>query len=259
MPYGRLEQFTELVVSPKSRDGIGNQSSFPVRTSEKAHFHRKQDMDCSSHSGPSFEAIPPSQRWGGIGDLWSLLRHIIQGTNDPVKELPPIPNIPAIFTDSLYRVCGTPPGSLSAISQNASGVIHLFPLSHRSKFVLTGGQPSVSYGLLTRVLSPKEARNRAKQAREKNKNTEVTEAAATVNDGKETKNEEVMVARVVCHVADRCQDKGDIHSGTVWVSVLLVYPSCLLLYMLSYLFFKHTIFRSPRLWPSGGISFLILQ
>lgn len=238
MPYGRLEQFTELVVSPKSRDGIGNQSSFPVRTSEEAHFHRKQDMDCSSHSGPSFEAmptIPPNQRWGGIGDLWSLLRHIIQGTNDPVKELPPIPNIPAIFTDSLYRVCGTP-GSLCAISQNASGVIHLFPLSHGSKFVLTGGQPSVSYGLLTRVLSPKEARNRAKQAREKNKNTEVTEAAASVNDGKETKNEEVMVVRVVCHVADRCHYKGDIHSGAVWVSVLSVYSSCFFIcYQISFL------------------------
>lgn len=257
MPYGRLEQFTELVVSPKSRDGIGSQSRFPVRTSEKAHFHRKQDMDCSSHSGLSFEAmptIPPSQRWGGIGDLWSLLRH----ANDPVKELPPIPNIPAIFTDSLYRVCGTPPGSLCAISQNASGVIHLFPLSHGSKFVLTGGQPSVSYGLLTRVLSPKEARNRAKQAREKNKNIEVTEAAASVNDGKETKNEEVMVVRVVCHATDRCHYKGDIHSGTVWVSVMLVYSS-IWFFICFHISFLNMIFRSPHLWQSSGISFLILQ
>lgn len=220
MPYGRLEQFTELVVSPKSRDGIGNLSSSPVRTREE------KNVDYSSPSGLSLESmtpVPQSHQWGGIADLKSLLRHMIKG--DPVKELPPVPNVPALLTDSIYRVCGVPPGSLCTISQVATGVIHLFPLSHGLKVGLTGGQSSVTYGLLSKVPSPKEARDRAKQAMEKKKNVGVTKAAATVNEGDETKDEDAMVVRVVCHKKlagkERCHSKGEIHSGRVWVSVLL--------------------------------------
>lgn len=225
MPYGRLEQFTELVVSPKTRRG--NLSSAPMRTSKEPHFHRKQSLDYSSPSQPSLGSmapVPQSHQWGGIADLKSLLHHMIKGT--PVKELPPVPNIPALFTDSIYRVCGAPPGSLCTMSHVATAVIHLFPLSHRLKFGLTGGQSSVTYGLLSKVLSPKESRERAKQAMEK-KNAAAPKgaaAAAAVNEGDKLKDEKTMVVRVVCHDTEnlsgkgRCRNKGDIHSGKVWVS-----------------------------------------
>lgn len=220
-PYGRLEQFTELVVSPKSRDGIGNLSSFQARTNDVPHFHREQNADYSSPSGPSLQSMSPvsqSQQWGGIADLKSLLRHMIKGTYDPVKELPPVPDMPPILTDSTYRVCGAPPASLCSISQVSMDVIHLFPLSHTSNVGHTAGQSSVTYGLLSKVPSPKEARDRAKQAMEKNKNAGVTKVAGTV-EGDERKKDEAMVVRVVCHGAkkERCHNKGEIHSGRVWV------------------------------------------
>lgn len=226
--YGRLEQFTELVVSPKSRDGIGRLSSSVMKTSEKPHFHGKQKVDHSSPPGPFFKntsPVPHGHQWGGIADLKSLLRHMING--DPVKELPPVPDIPALLTDSVYRVCAAPPNSLCTISQVTSNVVHVFPLSHETEVGLAAGQSSVTYGLLSKVPSPKESRERVKQAMEKKKmkNSGATQDAAGVTDGGETKDKEALVVRVVCHGAvmlagqERCYSKGDIHSGRVWVSV----------------------------------------
>ncbi|XP_036949450.1 peroxisome biogenesis factor 1 [Acanthopagrus latus] len=217
VPYGRLEQFTELVVSPKIRPGIGNLSGSPGRTSEEQHFHRQQNMDHSTRAGPS--PIPQNHQWGGIADLKSLLRYMIKGTCGPVNELQPVPDIPALFTDSMYRVCAAPPASLCTISHVATGVIHLFPLSHKSNAGLTGGQAPVTYGLLLKVPSPKEQRDRAKQAMEKKKNTGVTKAAATADGGEGVKEEEAAVVRVVWHGTgeERHLRKGEIHSGRVWI------------------------------------------
>lgn len=228
MPYGRLEQFTELVVSPKSRDGVGRLSTSVMKTSEKPHFHGKQNMDHSSPAGPFFKNTPPVQhghQWGGIAEVKSLLRHMISG--DPMNELPPVPDIPALLSDSVYRVCAAPPNSLCTISQVTSNVVHVFPLSHETEFGLTAGQSSVTYGLLSKVPSPKESREREKQAMEKKKmkNSGATQDAAGVIDRGETKDKEALVVRVVCHGAvrlaglERCHSKGDIHSGRVWVSV----------------------------------------
>ncbi|KAF1381544.1 hypothetical protein PFLUV_G00155090 [Perca fluviatilis] len=221
VPYGRLEQFTELVVSPKSRAGIGNLDGSPVTNHEKQHFQRQQNMDLSSPSGPSLESttpVPQSHQWGGIADLKSLLRYMIKGTYDPVKELPPVPDVP-VLTDSIYRVCGAPPDSLCTICHVATAVIHIFPLSHGLNARPTRSQSPVTYGLLSKVLSPKESRDRAKQAMEKKKNTGATKIAG----GEEMKEEEAVVVRVVCHGTEmlahkeKSHSKGEIHSGRVLI------------------------------------------
>ncbi|XP_056254795.1 peroxisome biogenesis factor 1 isoform X3 [Seriola aureovittata] len=226
VPYGRLEQFTELVVSPKSRSGIGDLSGSPVRRSEKQHLQREKVPDLSSSVGQSLENtahVPQSHQWGGIADLRSLLRYMIKGTYDPIKELPPVPGIPALLTDSTYRVSGVPPDSLCTISHVATGVIHLFPWRQGLNAGLIGGQSPVTYGLLSKVPSPKETRNKAKQAMDKRKNTGVTKVAASVDGGEKMKEEEVMVVRVVCHCIEklagkqRSPNKGEIHSGRVWI------------------------------------------
>ncbi|XP_059206681.1 peroxisome biogenesis factor 1 [Centropristis striata] len=216
-PYGRLEQFTELIVSPKNRLGIPNLSRSPVRNSEKQHFHRQQNMDLSSHSGPSLESTchaPQSHQWGGIADLKSLLRYMIKGTYDPVKELPAVPDIPDLLTDSIYRVCGAPPDSLCTMSHVATADIHLFPWSHGLNAGPAGGQSSVTYGLLSKVLSPRESRDRAKQEMEKKKNA----GGARVVEEEEMKGDEAVVVRVVCHGTEKeSHSKGEIHSGKVWI------------------------------------------
>uniref|UniRef100_A0A8D3BQX6 Peroxisomal ATPase PEX1 n=1 Tax=Scophthalmus maximus TaxID=52904 RepID=A0A8D3BQX6_SCOMX len=195
VPYGRLEQFTELIVSPKIRAGISDHSGSPVRS-------REQNTDVSSSLGQSSENtthVPQSHQWGGIADLRSLVRYMIKGTYDPIKELPPVPGIPALLTDSIYRVCGAPPDSLCTISHTATGVIHLFPSTHGLNASIIGGQSPVTYGLLSKVPCPKETRERAKQAMEKNKKTGVTNVGVSLDGVGDVKEEEVMVVRVVCH------------------------------------------------------------
>uniref|UniRef100_A0A673CK92 Peroxisomal ATPase PEX1 n=1 Tax=Sphaeramia orbicularis TaxID=375764 RepID=A0A673CK92_9TELE len=214
--YGRLEQFTELVVSPKSRFGIGNFSGSPLRTNKDEQPPRRQNTDVSSPSRPQ------NHQWGGIGDLKSLLRYMLKGPHDLVKEQPRVPEIPALLTDSVYRVCGTPPDSLCTISHIATSVVHLFPWSHRLNSWQTGPSP-VTYGLLSRVLSPKETKDRVKQTIEKKKNATVEKTPTNADGGETAKEEEAVVVRVVCHGIERQQGKqrgqssGAIHSGRVWI------------------------------------------
>ncbi|XP_032391316.1 peroxisomal ATPase PEX1 [Etheostoma spectabile] len=222
VPYGRLEQFTELVVSPKSRAGIGNLDGSPVRNREKQHFHKQQNMDLSSLSGPSLESptpVPQSHQWGGIADLKSLLRYMKKGSYEPVKELPPVPDVPVLLTDSIYRVCGAPPDSLCTMCHVATAVVHTFPWSHGLNAGPTGSQSPVTYGLLSKVLSPKESRDRAKQAMEKKKKTGVAKLAG----GEEMKEEDAVVVRVVGHGnemlahKEKSYSRGHIHSGRVLI------------------------------------------
>ncbi|KAG7244990.1 hypothetical protein INR49_023556 [Caranx melampygus] len=196
VPYGRLEQFTELVVSPKTRAGISDLSGSPMRSSKTQHLHRQQNPDLSSSSLENTACVPHNHQWGGIADLGSLLRYIIKGNYEPVKELPPVPGIPALFTDSVYRVSGVPPDSLCTINHVANGVIHLFPWRRGLNAELIGGQSSVTYGLLSKVPSPKESRNKVKQAMDKKKNTGGIKSAASVDGGEEKKEEEAVVVRL---------------------------------------------------------------
>ncbi|XP_074543507.1 peroxisomal ATPase PEX1 [Halichoeres trimaculatus] len=209
VPYGRLEQFTELNVSPKSRGGTDNFSGSPVEAQENQHFQHFQQQNMDS--------VPSVSLWAG---LKRSLFDIVRGSN-LVEELPPVPEVPVLFTDSVYRVCCSPPDSLCTINQVATGVIHIFPWSHCSHAGLAGGQCPVTYGLISKVPSPKESRDSVKQATEKKKNVVMTEAST---DGEESEKEEgTMVVRVVCHGVEKLTGKemnptkGDIHSGRVWI------------------------------------------
>lgn len=227
VPYGRLEQFTELVVSPKIRAETGTPTHSQLKANSNSEsFHRQPNMDFSSPSGPSSEtasSTSDSHQWGGIADLKSLFHHMIKGAYDPVKEQPPLPEIPALLMDSLYRVCGAPPHSLSTISHVATNAIHIYPWSHSFNARLSEGHSSITYGLLSKVPSPKETRDRTKEAMEKKKKARVTKETATP-EGEEVKEEEAMVVRAVCHCTKLlgCKErsKGEIHSGRVWVSMV---------------------------------------
>lgn len=221
MPYGRLEPFTELVVSPKTRDGLERLNAAVMKTSRK-QFDRQQNV-----AGPFFTStspVPQGHQWGGVADLRSLLRRIVHG--EPAAELPPVPDIPNLLADSAYRVCASPPNSLCTISQVTSAVVHIFPLSHQREAGLAAGQCSVTYGLLSKVASPKESRDRLKLSAEKKKtkSSAAAEADGGASDIVQAEGPDTLVVRVVCHGAagpaggDGRHGRGDIHSGRVWVS-----------------------------------------
>ncbi|XP_036826865.1 peroxisome biogenesis factor 1 [Oncorhynchus mykiss] len=245
VPYGRLEQFTELHVSPKIRAGSEDLSCAPFGSSlsnQNMPLHRQPNFDLSPSSRSSQEfsvqgtglpveqhpnaaALQSPRQWGGIADIKSLVRYMLTGNCDPVRETPPIPTIPALLSDSVFRVCRAPPVSPGPLS-DTHGVAHILPWGQQMGGNINGGQPAVTYGLLSKVLSPKEVRERAKQAMEKKKSGGAGGApqpggAGGAGDGEE--KEDATVVKVVCHLTEGLKGKqgssreGELHSGRVWI------------------------------------------
>uniref|UniRef100_A0A8C8EJA4 Peroxisomal ATPase PEX1 n=1 Tax=Oncorhynchus tshawytscha TaxID=74940 RepID=A0A8C8EJA4_ONCTS len=245
VPYGRLEQFTELHVSPKIRAGSEDLSCAPSGSSlsnQNMPLHRQPNFDLSPSSRSSQEfsvqgtglpveqhpnaaALQSPRQWGGIADVKSLVRYMLTGNCDPVRETPPIPTIPALLSDSVFRVCRAPPVSPGPLSAT-HGVAHILPWGQQMGGNIHGGQPAVTYGLLSKVLSPKEVRERAKQAMEKKKGGGAGDApqpggAGGVGDREE--KEDATVVKVVCHLTEGLKGKqgssreGELHSGRVWI------------------------------------------
>ncbi|XP_024153343.1 peroxisome biogenesis factor 1 isoform X2 [Oryzias melastigma] len=213
VPFGHLEQFTELVVTPKIGAGI--------KSSQNQPFPPRQNPPFSSSSLSSAESsfhVPHSNSPGGIANMKNFLRTLITGTYDSIKELPPVPDIPVFFPDAIYRVCNAPPDSLCTISHIATGVVHIFPWNPS----LIVGKSAVTYGLLSKVQSPKEAKEKIKRALEK-KNSVPKEQPLSDKRGEDKKREEAMVVRTICHGTEmltsreRCPSKGEIYCGKVWI------------------------------------------
>ncbi|RVE66537.1 hypothetical protein OJAV_G00108560 [Oryzias javanicus] len=215
VPFGHLEQFTELVVSPKISAGVG------IKSSQNQRFPPHQNPTFSSSSLSSAEGsfhVPHSNSLGRIANMKNLLRTLITGTYDSIKELPPIFDIPVFFPDAIYRVCNAPPDSLCTISHIATGVVHIFPWNPS----LIAGKSAVTYGLLSKVQSPKEAREKIKRALEK-KNSLSKEERLSDKRGKDNDRKEAVVVRTICHGTEmlsnreRCPSKGEIYCGKVWI------------------------------------------
>lgn len=201
MPYGRLEPFTELVVTPKKH--ASHLKGLP---------HSRFDSP-PAPAAPPQTVSPPGQQWGGIADLKSLFGYMTKGTRDPLKEVPSVPEVPTALADALYRVCGSPPLSLADASRVAPGVLHVFPLGDASNFDIAEAQPEVTYGLLSKVPSPTE------RARVEKKKKNAAGDGGAEAKGQEAKGQEATVVRLVCHGTDmqRRHTEGSIHCGRVWV------------------------------------------
>lgn len=85
----------------------------------------------------------------------------------------------------------------------------------------------MTYGLLSKVLSPKEVRERAKQAMEKKKSGGAGGApqpGGAGGAGDREEKEDATVVKVVCHLTEGLKGKQvssrerELHSGKVWVS-----------------------------------------
>ncbi|XP_036372199.1 peroxisome biogenesis factor 1 [Megalops cyprinoides] len=233
VPYGRLEQFTELVVSPKVRQGEGNPvsagSASPADVNQSPHLQRQQNFEIppsrSSLGSDTLES-PMNQSglpgtWGGVTDLKSLLRYMFPGSFNPRPEVPSVPSIPRILGDSILRVCGAPP-PLTGLRGATHGAVHVLPWS-RSEGEGDAGGAAVTYGQLSRLCSARELRERAKRASEKKKAGGGTPAdnAGPISDA--DREEPAVVVRVVCHCVEEVLEaqnggrRGQLYSGRVWI------------------------------------------
>ncbi|KAM9418530.1 uncharacterized protein ACWYII_022083 [Salvelinus alpinus] len=136
VPYGQLEQFTELHVSPKISAGTKDRFGAPFGTSllnQNQPIHRQLNFDLSPSSRSSLESIQETglpveqcpnaaglqcpQQWCGIAILKNMVRYMLTWNYDPVRESPPpISNISSLLSDSVFRVCRAPPVSSGPLS-----------------------------------------------------------------------------------------------------------------------------------------------
>ncbi|TSK31456.1 Peroxisome biogenesis factor 1 [Bagarius yarrelli] len=220
--FGRLEQFTELVVTPKVRSG-SKQIPYVPKDSE-AKNQRQQNTELTSTSITSSTGTHESltnqpdysrSHRGAMADLRSLLRYMFTGKYDPAKEIHDVPTIPVVFQDCILRVCGSPPAAISHLGSR-HGDIHVFPW-YQSDCCSTG-QPVLTYGRLSKIYSPKEVRKQAKQAMEKKKSSD----SQTDSDLQEP-TEESVVVKMICHNVEnldlehRSCKLGDIYGGKIWI------------------------------------------
>uniref|UniRef100_A0A8C1KZS7 Peroxisomal ATPase PEX1 n=1 Tax=Cyprinus carpio TaxID=7962 RepID=A0A8C1KZS7_CYPCA len=224
VPFGRLEQFTELVVSPKLHPG--GEQLLHTRSQEPSQYLQHQSIDVTSspssvvHQDPFSDHLESQNEghWGGIADLKSLVRYMFTGGFEPAKENVAVPTIPTILKDCILRTCGTPPRSVSHLG-SCHGDVHILPWNLQENW--NPGQSALTYGRLSKILSPKELREKVKQAMEKKKSRDGPHKG---ND-KEEHKENVVVVRMLCHNIKRLQEDQkfnkceDIYSGRVWVSV----------------------------------------
>uniref|UniRef100_A0A8C5FAW4 Peroxisomal ATPase PEX1 n=1 Tax=Gadus morhua TaxID=8049 RepID=A0A8C5FAW4_GADMO len=225
VPHGRLERSSELVVSPKTRPGTGSFLRTPPGSGQDPPPYRHPTSE-PPPSSPQPPSPAQNQQWGGIGNLTGLMRYLFTGAVGPAKEtMPSVPELPALFSASLLRVCHQPPNALCTINPGAAAVVHLFPWNET---VDTGcsilSQSAVTYGLLSKIPTPKEARDGAKRATEPKKNAgalKVGEELAKEQQEEVEEGKELAVVRVVCHHVEELQDdqnRGEIHSGRVWIT-----------------------------------------
>uniref|UniRef100_A0A6Q2YFT5 Peroxisomal ATPase PEX1 n=1 Tax=Esox lucius TaxID=8010 RepID=A0A6Q2YFT5_ESOLU len=253
VPYGRLEQFTELNVSPKIRAGNKDLFSAPLQTTLPTlnqPLHKQPDVDRAPSSKSSLESsiqeagLPVEQHyrihqhWRGIADLKSLVRYMLTGNRDPVKETPSIPTVPPLLPDSAFRVCRGWPMSPDPLC-GPHGVVHIQPRGrlteghltegHLTEGHLSGSRTAVTYGVLSKMLSPKEARESAKLAMEEKKKKKKKSGGAHQPSGggagdREEEEGEGTVVKVVCHHPEKLNGKpessrqGEVHGGSIWVS-----------------------------------------
>ncbi|XP_010889829.4 peroxisome biogenesis factor 1 [Esox lucius] len=252
VPYGRLEQFTELNVSPKIRAGNKDLFSAPLQTTLPTlnqPLHKQPDVDRAPSSKSSLESsiqeagLPVEQHyrihqhWRGIADLKSLVRYMLTGNRDPVKETPSIPTVPPLLPDSAFRVCRGWPMSPDPLC-GPHGVVHIQPRGrlteghltegHLTEGHLSGSRTAVTYGVLSKMLSPKEARESAKLAMEEKKKKKKKSGGAHQPSGggagdREEEEGEGTVVKVVCHHPEKLNGKpessrqGEVHGGSIWI------------------------------------------
>uniref|UniRef100_A0A9J8CFM1 Peroxisomal ATPase PEX1 n=1 Tax=Cyprinus carpio carpio TaxID=630221 RepID=A0A9J8CFM1_CYPCA len=226
VPFGRLEQFTELVVSPKLHPG--GEQQLQTRSEEPSQHLQYQNIDVTSSSSSVVHQDPISghleslneAHWGGIADLKGLVRYLFTRGFEPAKENLAVPTIPTILKDCILRTCGTPPGSVSHLG-SCHGDVHILPWNLQEN--CNPGQSALTYGRLSKILSPKELREKVKQAMEKKK---IRDGPHKGNETEEHK-ENTVVVRMLCHNIKRLQEDQkfnkceEIYSGRVWIPKVL--------------------------------------
>ncbi|KAJ8273320.1 hypothetical protein GJAV_G00100240 [Gymnothorax javanicus] len=229
VPYGHLEPLTELVVSPKAREGGDHPATGQPRPEDAAEQNQSPRLQRQKifeiPKSPTFsqlDTLEPSVGgvWGGVSRLQGLLRYMLKGRVSPEKEVLTVPSIPPLHRDAVFRVCRAPPLSVG-YSGPMNEAVNVYPWGH---CVDKGDQSyaAITYGRISCLRSAKELRERTKQANEKKRGAETTPSGERGSTSDEAQVQPLVV-KVVCHCAEEilagrnsCSGRR-LYSGRVWI------------------------------------------
>ncbi|XP_032902425.1 peroxisome biogenesis factor 1 isoform X2 [Amblyraja radiata] len=240
--YGRLERYTELIVSPKLRH-VGKNSvekdifneEFNLNSNKMQREKLEKPSEYSSkrlydQQGMNEQlAMKPqdiSQK-SIISDIWHLIKNIFATNLELLEQQPSkamdIDNFLSTFSksiemDSIFRLCKRFPYNLDSMpwNQMQSDTVHIFPC-HQGLLTLNSSDTQIIYGKLIKVLSHRQCIEQSKQDLQRKKNA-TSDGNDTTNGIAKAEENKSCIVKIITHGYEHLIFKSaDFHSGKVWV------------------------------------------
>nr|XP_060638244.1 peroxisomal ATPase PEX1 [Anolis sagrei ordinatus] len=254
--YGRLEPRTELFVRPKPREqgerstmGPSDkndilQDSVPKATLDPREATKELgaketnlDMDAHEHKPETKASLGANvlpNIWNFIGSIFSSSSDKKQDTSCSTGELNSVKDslLNLIHMDSVFRVCHVQPPSvqsaLTASTFQKCNTIHVFPW--HLEFPSLDNNIKVSYGKMSKLLSPTQQHHESKQNLMSKKEKQMINAKDQKQPSisKSEESNEIVVVQIIwsgfedLKSAIMCNNNVEqLHIGRVWIPELL--------------------------------------
>uniref|UniRef100_A0A8D0G2W0 Peroxisomal ATPase PEX1 n=1 Tax=Sphenodon punctatus TaxID=8508 RepID=A0A8D0G2W0_SPHPU len=242
-PYGRLESRTELIVCPKPRQPEENTSKQPSPKSDILYerlIKSKLDQEEIMRDPCAKEHKPDAKVTYGtnvLPNIWDLIGSIFSHPSDKKQETPcDTSEISAIkdgllnliHIDSIFRVCQSQPASVQSTSTTRAfqkhNAVHIFPWN--SEFVDLDPNIKVSYGRISKVLSPRQRYQEARQSlpSEKQKPTITAQDRMQPSSNSSLESNETSVVQIIWNGFEDLKNDIEynksaeaLHVGRVWI------------------------------------------
>ncbi|XP_060680653.1 peroxisome biogenesis factor 1 isoform X1 [Hemiscyllium ocellatum] len=247
--YGRLDPFTELVVSPKLQQiegaslnttfvGYSSLSKEPnlgsskinenfekpriVHSSKKLYDQHEMNENHTRENQDSFSGSIMSNIWHLIKNKFSVNSHVAEQL--PSKVVCKHTFLNTVSTsfeiDSIFRVCKRFPSNLEMHgsklwNRRQPDTVHIFSW-HHDVLPSNNSDTQIIYGKLTKLLSYREQKEISKQnLLSEKKKIDEHDTKARVNQAKD----ESCIIKIICHGCEhlKCTKPNDFHSGKVWI------------------------------------------
>ncbi|XP_054847585.1 peroxisomal ATPase PEX1 [Eublepharis macularius] len=250
--YGRLESRTELSIRPKVRKHEESPTMLPSTKSEilwdnasKTKLDNKEEMKepCAKETNLNMEVqdLKPNAKASFnsnvLPNIWNLIENIFSYTSDKnpetsdgIDELNAVKGnlLNLIHMDSIFRVCQTLPPSvqstLTTCAFQKHNAVHVFPWS--LDFTVLEANTKVSYGKLSKLLSPRQRYQESKRNLTSKKEKQVTniEGQKQFNSNENKKSHESCVVQIIWNGFEELKDAvmfnnnvEKLHVGRVWI------------------------------------------
>ncbi|XP_066483498.1 peroxisomal ATPase PEX1 isoform X2 [Tiliqua scincoides] len=250
--YGRLEPRTELFIRPKIRQRGESSTMLPSAKSDilqetvlKTQLDEKQmtkeqkvqkthlNMEAQEHKPDpkvSFSSNVLPNVWNLIGNIFSHTYDKKQESSCSTDDLRAVKDnlLNLIHMDSIFRVCQTQPQSVQSTlpicTFQKHNVIHVFPWNW--EFAALEASIQVSYGKISKLLSPRQQHQESKQNLTSKKEQQMIEAQ-NQNQSSSSRSQESSEISVIQIIWNGFEDLKNaimfnntveqLHIGRVWI------------------------------------------